>query len=167
MTLLLVLGSAAPVAIAFFLVASTNGGNPLDNIPDYAAPLTETLVIPVDRAGPTYTAFEYAGKVRLFIEGTGQAAGVGSSDAFYRYADADGLPLEIPQAGLFDLEIDGQRASDVLGLSGDPLLYNDDHLYAAIYDAGPRLRRLAFRVSEEAAGDYTGTLTITVVQLKE
>jgi hypothetical protein len=69
MTLLLVLGSAAPVAIAFFLVASTNDENPLDKIPDYETLPSETLAVPFDRSEPTYTEFEYWDKVRLVIEG--------------------------------------------------------------------------------------------------
>jgi hypothetical protein len=64
------------------------------------------------------------------------------------------------------LEIDGERAISALGLTGDPPPYDPKHLYAVIYDAGPRARRIVFRLSDESAGDNTGALTITVVQLK-
>jgi hypothetical protein len=166
MTLLLVLGSAAPVAIAFFLVASTNDDNPLDKIPGYETLPSETLVIPFDRGEPTTTEFYYWDKVRLVIEGTGQVAGTAYSDAFYLYTDANGQPLETPQTGMFDLEIDGERAIKALGLTDEPPPYEQKHLYAVIYDAGPRARRITFRISDESAGDNTGALTITVVQLK-
>ncbi len=164
-TLMLVIGSAAPLAIAFFLVASSNHGeNPLDKIPDYETLPTETLVVPFDRGEATITKFQYWGSVRIVIEGAGQAAGTAYSDAFYLYTDASGQPLEIRQTAMFDLEIDGQRA--ISGIEGDPPPYNNDHLYAVLVDAGPRARHLAFRISDEAVGDNSGQFTITVVQLK-
>jgi hypothetical protein len=166
MALLLVVGSAMPVAIAFFLVASTTDDNPLDKIPDYETLPSETLVVPFDRGEPTTTEFYYWDKVRLVIEGTGQAAGSAYGDAFYLYTDANGQPLEIPQIGMSDLEIDGERALKALGLTDDPPPYEPKHLYAVIYAAGPRARRIAFRISDESVGDNTGALTITVVQLK-
>jgi hypothetical protein len=164
-TLLLIIGSVAPMAIAFFLVASTNhGGNPLDKIPDYETLPTETLVVPFDRGEATITQYEYWDNVRIVVEGTGQAGGTAYSDAFYLYTDANGQPLEIPQPAMFDLEIDGQRAIE--RIEGDPPPYNDAHLYAVLVDAGPRARHLAFRISDEVVGDNTGSFTITVVQLK-
>jgi hypothetical protein len=166
MTLLLVLGSAAPVAIAFFLVASTNDENPLDKIPDYETLPSETLVVPFNRGEPIYTEFEYWDKVRLVIEGTGQTTGTAYRDAFYLFTDASGQPLETPQTATFELEIDGERAITALGLTGDPPPYDPKHLYAVIYDAGPRARRIAFHLSDENVGDNTGELMITVVQLK-
>jgi hypothetical protein len=167
LTLLLVIGSAAPVAIAFFLVASISDENPLDNIPDYETTFNETLIVPFDRADPTYTEFKYTGRVRVVVEGTGQAAGTAFSDAFYLYTDADGRPLQPPQTEMFDLAIDGQRAIQALGLVDDPTPYNDDHQYAVIYDVGPELRRIAFRISDEVVQDNSGAFTIYVVQLKE
>jgi hypothetical protein len=117
--LLLIIGSVAPMAIAFILVASTNhGGNPLDKIPDYETLPTETLVVPFDRGEATITQYQYWDKVRIVVEGTGQAGGTAYSDAFYLYTDANGQPLEIPQTAMFDLEIDGQRAIE--RIEGDP-----------------------------------------------
>jgi hypothetical protein len=164
-TLMLIVGSAAPLAVAFFLVASTNhGGNPLDRVPDYETLPTETLVVPFGRGEATTTQFEYWKNVRIVIEGSGQAGGTAYSDAFYLYTDANGQPLEIPQVAMFDLEIDGQRAID--GIEGDPPPYNRDHLYAVLYDAGPRARHLAFRIADDVVGDNTGAFTITIVELK-
>lgn len=167
MTLLLVLGSAAPAAIAFFLVASANNdGNPLDKIPDYDMLPSETLVIPLDRGEPTYTQFEYWGKVRLVIEGTGQAADMTYRDAFYVYTDTNGHPLETPPISPSGLEIDRRQAINALAMTADQLVYDPDHLYAVIYDVGSRARRIAFRVPVDPAEDQTGELNITVVQLK-
>ena len=164
-TLMLIIGSAAPLAVAFFLVASTNhGGNPLDNVPDYETLPTETLVVPFGRGEATTTQYEYWKNVRIVIEGSGQAGGSAYGDAFYLYADADGQPLENPQTAASGLEIDGKRAID--GIEGDPPPYNDDHLYAVLYDAGPRARHLTFRITGGGSADNPGSLTITLVELK-
>ncbi|MBI5961642.1 MAG: hypothetical protein HY866_23085, partial [Chloroflexi bacterium] len=50
-------------------------------------PVQETVIVPFDEVNPTLTRNEYRGQVRLFIEGTGQAAGTAYSDAFYLYTD--------------------------------------------------------------------------------
>jgi hypothetical protein len=164
-TLLLIIGSAAPMAIAFFLVASTNkGGNPLDNIPDSETLPTETLVVPFDGGEAITTQYEYWKNVRIVIEGSGQADGSAYSDAFYLFTDADGQPLDVPQTAPSGLEIDGQQALD--NIEGDPPPYNSDHLYAVLYDAGPRARRLTFRIAGDASTGSTGTVTITIVELK-
>ena len=164
-TLMLIIGSAAPLAIAFILVASTNNdGNPLDRIPDYETLPTETLVVPFDDGAAITSQYEYWNNVRIVVEGAGQVAGSAYSDAFYLYADADGQPLENPQTAASGLEIDGKRAID--SIEGDPPPYNDDHLYAVLYDAGPRARHLTFRITGGGSADNPGSLTITLVELK-
>jgi hypothetical protein len=161
---MLIIGSAAPLAIAFFLVASTNkGGNPLDKIPDTESLPTETLVMPFD-SGEVTTQYEYWKNVRIVVEGSGQAGGSAHSDAFYLFTDASGQPLDVPQTATSGLEIDGQRALE--SIEGDAPPYNSDHLYAVLYDAGPRARHLTFRMAGDAVGDNTGALTITIVELK-
>jgi hypothetical protein len=165
--LMLIIGSAAPVMIAIMLVASTNDGNPLDKIPDYEDPPTETLTVPFDREETTYTEFQYVGSVRLVIEGIGRLSmGAASNDAFYVYTDAEGNQLETPRIEGPGLIIDGEPAFAAPGIVDQLPVYNDDHLYAAIFDAGPRLRRIAFRVADIDVSDNTGEFTITVVQLK-
>ncbi len=163
LTLLVVIGSALPFAIAFFLVASTNEDNPLDNIPDYEDPLTETLSVPLNGTEPVTTVYQYQRRVRLFIEGTGQI-GEAAVDAFYHYADGGLLP-DAPPIPVYGLEINGQPALDALKLAENPPAYEADHLYPVIYDAGIDLRPMTIRFAAGLPGEPTGALTITVVQL--
>lgn len=128
--------------------------------------IQETLTVPFDDDSPTLTTRQYRGRVRLFIEGTGQAAGNAYSDAFYLYTDDAGRPLAEPQTEMFDLEIDGQRAIIALGLQDDPPPFDpENHLYAVIYDVEDDPRQIAFRIADYSVGDNSGAFTITVVQL--
>jgi len=125
--------------------------------------LAEVLTVDFNQVGPTYTEYLYSGEVTLVLEGTGQAAGTASSDAFYLYTDDAGNPLPVPQTEMFDLEIDGQRAIYTLGLLADPPPFNPNHLYAVRYDVGPVARRIAFRVSDLTTNDNAGAFRITII----
>jgi hypothetical protein len=164
MTLALVLGSAAPVAIAFFLVATTNndGDNPLDSVPSYTSPVEETLTVPFG-ADPVRSEYFYRGSVRLVFEGSGQPGGAAFADCFYRFADAAGAPLDVPQLDPALLIIDGQPALDALGLTADPPAYQADHLYSAVLDTGSGWHRLTFNASGSGG---SGQITITLVQIE-
>ena len=164
-TLALIIGSALPVMIAFVLVASTNdGGNPLDRIPDYGDPMTETLTVPLDRVETVETEYRYYGRVRIVVEGSGTLAGVGTLDALYLFAAADGTPLSAPQLSANGLAIDGAPALDALKLAAEPPDYAGDHLYSAIYDLGRDYRRVRFGIAGGGPGGV-GALTVTIVQL--
>ncbi len=165
MTLALVLGSAAPVAIAFFLVAMTDNGdeNPLANIPSYTSPIEETLTVSFGSSDPLKSEFFYRDNVRVVFEGSGPIDGALLADSFYRLTDAAGTPLDGPQLDPSLLLIDGQTALDALGLSDDPPEYQADHLYTAVLNVGHNWRHLTFG---SASGSGSGQLTITVVQIE-
>lgn len=165
--MLLAIGSALPFLIAWFLIASTNDDNPLDNITDFESSQEETLTVPFNAGAAVRTDLRYRGKVRLIIEGTGQAAGTAYSDGFYLYTDADGTPLKTPLLGEFTLEIDGQDATTAMGLADEPLPYRDDHFYTAVYDVGFDLNHIAFRVADPTPDDNTGAYTITVIDIDD
>lgn len=165
--ILLAIGSALPFLIAWFLIASTNDENPLDNIPDYEAPQEETLTLPLDRASSVRTVYRYRGKVRVVIEGSGQLGGSAYHDLFYVYTDAAGDPLAVPQLADSAVTINGEPALIALDLEDDPLPYNDDHFYTAIYDGGFDLYRLAFKITGSTTEDNTGAFTITVIDIDD
>ncbi len=165
--LLLSIGSALPFLIAWFLIASTNDENPLDKIPDYEAPQEETLTVPFNRETPLRTQFRYRGAVRLVIEGTGQTAGSAYNDAFYVYTGADGTPLETPQLAASGLMINGKAALAALDLEDEPLPYNADHFYTAVYDVGFELHTITFQINDATPADNTGTYAITVIDIED
>ena len=161
MTLAMVLGSAAPVAIAFFLVAMTNNDNenPLNSVPSYTSPIEETLTVALDSSTTLQSEFFYRDSVRVVFEGTGASDDAALADSFYRVSGAAGVPQLDPSL----LLIDGQPALDALGLSADPPTYQADHLYTAVLNVGHNWRHLTFG---SAAGSGSGALTITIVQIE-
>ena len=126
-----------------------------------AAP-REVLMVPFDKLEPTYSAQTYSGKVGLIISGTGQAGGTDYSDAFYLYETGEGASYLPPLTHQFDLEIDGDRAINTLGLSENPPSYSSDHVYQVTYDVGPEPRQIAFRISDSVVNDNTGQFEIKI-----
>ncbi|MFN8374151.1 MAG: hypothetical protein U0694_14900 [Anaerolineae bacterium] len=124
---------------------------------------SETLTIAFDQIEPTYTQNSYRGMVTLIISGTGQAGGTDWSDAFYLYRRGDGSAYDPPLLQHFDLEIDGQRAIETLGLLENPPAYSPDHSYTVTYDLGTQARRIAFRISDAVVGDNTGAFHIEIL----
>lgn len=165
-TMLMVLGSALPFIIAWILIASTNEDNPLDRIPDYDAPIQETLVLPLDRAATVETAYDYRGNVRVVIEGTATGTDGARRDAFYRFTDADGMPLETAQSQDSLFTIAGEPARAALELSGNMPPYSGDHTYTGVYPAGRNWTHITFGTAGDAADIASGELRITVVQIE-
>lgn len=165
-TLVLLIGAALPVAIAFFLVAaSDDGDNPLDRIPEYEDPIQETVTLPFRPGETVRTAFRYRDSVRLVIEGTATGE-TGPIDAFYRIAGAAGTAPDQPVRAPSALAVNGEPLLAALGLTADPPPFAPDHVYTGLYDAGASLRYLMFRVSNDVSPESSGQFTITVIQLK-
>lgn len=162
-SLAVLLGAAVPPLLACLLVVLFVV--PGSKSTSKKAGTQETVIVQFNRIVPALTQQEYSGKVRLFIEGTGQADQGTYNDAFYRYADAQGQPLDPPQLTTTGLEIDGQRAIDALKLTGTPPDYQSDHAYSMIYDLGSTPRHISFGLADQNARDNTGQFTINVVQL--
>jgi hypothetical protein len=157
-TVAVILGAMLPALLALVLITSfaSSGSQPK------ATPSPDTVTVPLNRVISTLTQHDFRGKVRLIIAGTGQVEGTADSDAFYRYTDDQGQPLDPPQPSAFPLKIDGQPATD---LAETPLDYQDDHVYTLIYDAGSDSHAISFGLSDSDARDNTGELTIDVVPL--
>ncbi len=162
--LLLLVGAALPFVLALVLVGVlADSGDDRDDASDRdGGPLVqETVTVPFDREATVRTANTYQGRVRLVISGS--AAG---SDAFYRYTDDEGRPLDAPQLDDAALEIDGQRALTALGLGDNPPPYADDHVYRLTYEAGPEPRRIPVRLAARFQDGASGAYTIQVIQLE-
>ena len=128
------------------------------------AQIVETIIVPFNKLEATYSEQAYQGRVTLVLSGTGQAAGSDFSDAFYQFTQ-NSQPLAQPLLGQFDLEIDGQRAIDTLGLRENPPAYTSSHRYFVTYDVGETPRRIAFRISDSIVDDNSGSFTIPILKL--
>lgn len=166
MTMLLALGSALPFIIAWVLIASTNDDNPLNRIPDYDDPITETLALPLGGDAAVATEFEYRGDVRVIVEGTATLTGEARRDAFYAFTGTDGAPLAAPQRRDSLFTIAGEPALAALGLSATPPDYTDDHIYTGLYHAGRDWTHITFGTAPGTPDVTGGTLQITVVQIE-
>lgn len=157
-TIAVILGAVLPVLLALLLITkfSSSGGEA------EPTPAPETVIVPLNRVISTLTRHDFRGKVRLIIAGNGQVEGTAFSDAFYRYTDDQGQPLDSPELTPFSLEIDGHPALD---LAHTPLDYQADHIYTMIYDAGSDTHAISFALSDPDARDNTGQFTIDVVPL--
>jgi hypothetical protein len=157
--LTLVFGFVAGCAVMGLMLAliSTAIPEPIDE-----SQIVETITIPFDKIETTYSQYAYQDRVTLVIAGTGQAAGSDFSDAFYQFTQ-HGQPLAQPLLGQFDLEIDGQRAIDTLGLRENPPTYTRSHRYTVTYNVGETPRSIAFRISDSIVDDNSGTFTIQIL----
>jgi len=159
-TLAVILGAVLPALLALVLIGtfSSSGSKPK------STPSPDRVTVPLNRVISTLTQHEFRGKVRLIIAGTGQIEGTALSDAFFRYTDDQGQPLDPPQASAFPLKIDGTPATDV---SAEPFEYQEDHVYTLIYDAGSDSHAISLGLSDPNARDNTGEFTIDVVPLDD
>ncbi len=123
----------------------------------------ETVLVPFDKIEPTYTKNTYSGEVTLQIFGSGQAGGKDYSDAFYLYKSGDGNPIRPPHLQEFDLELDGQRAIETLGLLQNPPPYSPEHVYEVQYNVGSEPRPIAFRISDSVVDDNNGQFIILIL----
>jgi hypothetical protein len=123
---------------------------------------TESLTVDFANINPACTQHQYTGLVNLDVTGSGQAGGKDWSDAFYLYQHSDGTAYDRPQTEMFDLEIDGRRAIETLGLLNNPPAYNPDHHYQVIYNLGKVIKPICFRISDYNVGDNKGEFQITV-----
>lgn len=155
--LLLILLITALVIIVIVSLSLTN----VDHFP------SEVITVPFTKVDATRSKHAYAGVVILVIEGTGQAGGNDSSDAFYLYAHGDGTLYDPPWIEHFDLEIDGQRAIYSLDLLDNPPTFNPDHRYAVEYYVGDTRRPITFRISDSIVDDNTGEFRITIYRMSK
>ncbi|HEX2906371.1 MAG TPA: hypothetical protein VHO69_05880 [Phototrophicaceae bacterium] len=125
--------------------------------------IRETVLVPFDQFPLTYTKQNYSGEVTLKIYGSGQAGGKDYSDAFYLYKRADGTPVNPPHIQEFDLELDGQRAIETLGLVQNPPPYSPEHVYEVRYNVGSEPRPLAFRIADSVVDDNNGQFVIEIL----
>ncbi len=122
----------------------------------------ESLTVDFANINAICTRHQYTGMVNLDLKGSGQAGGRDWSDSFYLYQHQDGTAYEPPQTEMFDLEIDGRRAIETLGLRNNPPAYNPDHHYQVVYNLGKVIKPICFRISDYNVGDNSGAFEITV-----
>jgi hypothetical protein len=123
---------------------------------------TETIIAPF--IGGIYAAEtigSYSGIVTIIVSGTGQAAGMRYSDAFYFYSDEEGRSIVPVYPEGWILRINGELASTLIIDKSIPA-YRSDHVYT--FDILAPGGRLTFGVSDLYSWDNTGSYTITVSQ---
>jgi serine/threonine protein kinase len=122
--------------------------------------LTETLTVPfIDGTSGVSTQYSYSGTVQVTVSGTGQAASTQWSDAFYRYTDRSGNPLNPPDhASCWVMYINSQPTDTFVSTP----TYQSSHSYTFMMTAPGGT--LSFGVCDGVTTDNTGSYTITVTQ---
>jgi hypothetical protein len=121
----------------------------------------ETLTAPfINGPNGATTADNYTGRISISVSGTGQAAGLAFSDAFYLFADGAGNPFPPRHEDDFGLCINNQPVGNYVAIPP----YQSDHTYQFSIKFKGKPQTITFGVCDTFTSDNTGSYTITVRQ---
>jgi len=137
----------------------------------------ETITLSINANEPIFTLHRYSGSVTIGVQGEAQINATTGHDGLYIYnfAFEDGKhQYEDGKQRLYccfgGLEIDGEAVNHFSFFPGGGMRtttggspnYNSSHQYYFLYDIGPILRKISFRIQNDNPQDLTSQFIIEV-----